>query len=94
MAHQRGIRCCPHNWQGGMVTIANAHLAAAIPNHFLLESNMTANPLKENLFTERLAVKDGFLDIPDGPGLGVALRDDIQDEFPYFGGNWNRPDEE
>lgn len=93
MAHQRGLLCCAHNWQGGMVTIANAHLMAAIPNRFLLESNMTPNPLKENLFTEPLVVKDGFLDIPDGPGLGVRLRDDIEDEFPFIPGPWHRPDD-
>lgn len=94
MAHERGIICCPHNWQGGMVTIANAHLMAAIPNRLLLESNMTPNPLKEGLFKEALAVKDGYLDIPDGPGLGVELRDDLEDEFPYIPGPWNKPEEE
>ena len=26
MAHTRGVRFCAHNWQGGLVTIANAHL--------------------------------------------------------------------
>ena len=47
----------------------------------------TANLLKENLFTEPLVVKDGYLDIPDRAGLGVQLRDDIQDEFPYISGD-------
>jgi L-alanine-DL-glutamate epimerase-like enolase superfamily enzyme len=94
MAHERGILCCPHSWQGGMVAIANAHLMAAIPNRLLLESNMTPNPLKEGLFTEPLVVTNGYLDIPDRPGLGVELRDDLESEFPYLPGNWNRPDDE
>jgi len=94
MAHERGILCCPHNWQGGMVTIANAHLMAAIPNRLLLESNMTANPLKEGLFKEPLVVKDGHLDVPDKPGLGVELCDDLESEFPFLPGNWHRPDED
>jgi L-alanine-DL-glutamate epimerase-like enolase superfamily enzyme len=93
MAAERGLLCAPHNWQGGLVTIANAHLMAAIPNRLLLESNMTVNPLKENLFSEPLAVRDGHLDIPEQPGLGVELRAGIQDEFPYVAGHWNRPDE-
>jgi len=29
---------------------------AAVPNRFLLETNMTPNPLKEGLFKEKLAV--------------------------------------
>ena len=94
MAHARGTICCPHNWQGGLVTIANAHLMASIPNRLLLESNMTPNPLKEGLFKERLAVKDGYLDLPDGPGLGVELRDDLDEVFPYIPGPWHLTDDE
>ncbi|MBC7237987.1 MAG: mandelate racemase/muconate lactonizing enzyme family protein [Chloroflexi bacterium] len=94
MAHERGLLCCPHNWQGGMVTIANAHLMAAIPNRFLLESNMTPNPLKEGLFKEPLVVRNGYLDVPDKPGLGVELRESIEREYPYIPGNWYRADSE
>ena len=57
MAHTRGKLFCPHNWQDGLVAIANAHVMAAAPNRFLLESNMTPNPLKEGLFKEKLAVR-------------------------------------
>ena len=92
MAHTRGVRFCAHNWQGGMVTVANAHLMAACPNRFLLESNMTPNPLKEGLFREELAVRDGHLDLPLGPGLGVELREGLADEYPYIPGPWNVAD--
>ena len=91
-AHARGKLCCTHNWQGGLVTIANAHLMAALPNRFLLESNMTPNPFKEGLFEEELAVKDGYLDVPDRPGLGVEFRNDLAEQYPYIPGPWNIPD--
>ncbi|MFO7918170.1 MAG: mandelate racemase/muconate lactonizing enzyme family protein [Anaerolineae bacterium] len=94
MAHQRDRLCCTHNWQGGLVTIANAHLMAAIPNRLLLESNMTPNPLKEGLFVEPLVVEDGYLDVPDKPGLGVELREDLEETFPYIEGNWYKTEEE
>ncbi len=93
MAAAHGCLLCAHNWQGGMVTIANAHFMAAMPNRFLLESNMTANPLKENLFTEPLIVRDGWLQLTEKPGLGVELRPDIEKAFPYIPGPWNRPDD-
>jgi len=92
MAHTRGKYFCAHNWQGGLVTIANAHLMAAVPNRFLLESNMTPNPFKEGLFKERLAVENGYLDIPDKPGLGVEMREGLAEEYPYIPGPWNLPD--
>ena len=94
MAHSRGRICCPHSWQGGLVTIANAHLMASIPNRLLLESNMTPNPLKEGLFREPLAVRDGYLDVPSGPGLGVELRDDLEEVYPYVPGPWHLTEDE
>jgi L-alanine-DL-glutamate epimerase-like enolase superfamily enzyme len=67
---------------------------AAVPNRFLLEWNMTPNPLKQGLFKEKLAVKDGYLEIPDRPGLGVELREGLAVEYPPLPGPWNVPDPE
>jgi L-alanine-DL-glutamate epimerase-like enolase superfamily enzyme len=92
LAHTRSRLFTGHNWQDGLITIANAHLLAAVPNRFLLETNMTANPLKEGLFREKLVVKDGYLDIPDKPGLGVELKEGLAEEYPYIPGYWNKPD--
>lgn len=91
MAHHRGKLCCAHNWQGGLVTAANAHLMAAIPNRFLLEVNMTPNPLKEGLFTKPFGARNGYIDVPQGPGLGVELREGLEEEFPFINEPWNRP---
>ena len=92
MAHTRGKLLCTHNWQDGLVAIANAHLMAAVPNRFLLETNMTPNPLKEGLFKEKLAVKNGYLDIPNKPGLGVELKEGLEELYPPIPGPWNIPD--
>jgi galactonate dehydratase len=53
---------------------------------------MTPNPFKEGLFKERLAVENGYLDIPDKPGLGVEMREGLAEEYPYIPGPWNLPD--
>jgi L-alanine-DL-glutamate epimerase-like enolase superfamily enzyme len=92
MAHTRGKLLCAHNWQDGLVTIANAHLMAASPNGFLLETNMTPNPLKDGILKERLAIQDGYLQVPNKPGLGVELREGLEELFPPIPGPWNIPD--
>jgi L-alanine-DL-glutamate epimerase-like enolase superfamily enzyme len=91
-AHTRGKLFCPHSWQDNLVAIANAHVMAAVPNRFLLETNMTPNPLKEGLFKEKLAVKDGYLEIPNKPGLGVELKEGLAEQYPPIPGPWNMPD--
>ncbi|MCC7175089.1 MAG: mandelate racemase/muconate lactonizing enzyme family protein [Bryobacterales bacterium] len=93
MGHTRGKLICPHNWQDGLVCVANAHLLAAVPNRYMLESNMTPNPLKEGLFKEWFGAKNGYFETPQKPGLGVELKEGLEELYPAIPeGNWNRPD--
>ena len=91
MAHVRGKLHCPHNWHGGLTTIANAHLVASSPSRHMLELNQTYNPLKEEIFKDPLVVKNGYMDLPDRPGFGVELIDNVEKKFPYAPGSYNRP---
>jgi len=93
MGATRGKLICPHNWQDGLVCVANAHLMAAVPNRFMLESNMTPNPLKEGLFKESFRAVNGYFEVPQKPGLGVELKEGLSELYPPIPeGNWNRPD--
>ena len=91
MAHLRGITAIPHNWHGGGTTMANAHYVAAIPNRDYCELNQTYNPLKEAIFKEPLTVENGVMTLPDRPGFGVELIDDVEKVFPYVPGAFSRP---
>jgi galactonate dehydratase len=91
MASFREIPCCPHNWHGGLTTMANAALVAATPNRLLLELNQTYNPFKEEIFEEPLVVRKGYLELPRKPGFGMKLKAGVRDRFPYIPGNyWRR----
>ncbi|MDH4297168.1 MAG: mandelate racemase/muconate lactonizing enzyme family protein [Cyclobacteriaceae bacterium] len=77
---------CPHNWVGGLTTIANIHLVAGVPSGHMCELNQTYNPLKWDIFKEPYPIKNGVLTIPDKPGFGVELIDDIEKKFPWVPG--------
>ena len=91
MADLNGQLCAPHNWHGALLTISNGHLAAGIPNLLMLESNQTYNPLRTGLFKEPLKMEDGYLYLPDNPGLGVEMIDDASKKFPYIPGTYDKP---
>ena len=91
MAHVRGKYHCPHNWHGGLTTIANAHLVASSPNRHMLELNQTYNPLKEAIFKDPLVVRNGYMDLPNRPGFGVELIPDVEKKFPWTEGSYMRP---
>ena len=53
---------------------AAMHLSAAVPNFMIYEHMVGENPLAEALLTEPLPVpKDGMIEIPNKPGLGIEL---------------------
>ncbi len=80
---QYGQHYCPHNWVGGLTTIANIHLVAGVPSGHMCELNQTFNPLKWEIFKDPYPLENGVLAIPDKPGFGVELIDDIEEKFPW-----------
>jgi len=91
IAHLKQKYCCPHNWHGGLTTMANAALVAAIPNRLMLELNQTYNPFKEEIFKEPLIVKKGYMDLPRKPGFGMELKQGLSQRFPYLPGSYSKP---
>ncbi|MFT7033177.1 MAG: L-alanine-DL-glutamate epimerase-like enolase superfamily enzyme [Cyclobacteriaceae bacterium] len=86
--HQHGQYYCPHNWVGGLTTIANIHLVAGVPSGHMCELNQTYNPLKWEIFKDPYPIENGLLTIPDKPGFGVELIDDIEKKFPWVPGTY------
>ncbi|MDC7125435.1 MAG: enolase C-terminal domain-like protein [Spirochaetales bacterium] len=79
-AHYVGI--APHNPLGPVSTAACLQLDACIPNFLIQEfpsfyhAGGEAEMMKEPFKTE-----EGYLIIPDGPGLGIELIDDLENVF-------------
>ncbi|MFC1692111.1 galactonate dehydratase [Candidatus Latescibacterota bacterium] len=69
-AYYAGI--APHSAVGPINIAAMLHLAASIPNFLIGECRM----LGEGYIKKPFEVKDGFVDLPSGPGLGIELDED------------------
>ena len=61
----------------------HVHAVAASPTGFILESfaDPTRDPLWFELFAERPTIVDGFMAVPDAPGLGLELRRDTLEKY-------------
>ena len=64
-------------------TAACLQLAACIPN-FALEEYPTSEhePPKSEMVRTTIRLEDGFLVVPDTPGIGIELAEDAQERFP------------
>ena len=81
-AHNVGV--VPHNPLSPVSTAACIQLAACIPNFALQEYPLGENePPKSEIVQSTVALEDGFLLIPDMPGLGIELAPDAAERFPY-----------
>lgn len=79
-----GVPTIPHNWHNGLMTMANAHMVAALPNPVMLELCMIQGPLQWALLRSKPTIADGYLELPDAPGLGAELNEALEERFPYI----------
>jgi L-rhamnonate dehydratase len=63
----------PHAWISDLLTAASLHLNAFMRRAVFQEFNVTSGPLSRELGRNPLTLKDGFLEVPQGPGLGVEV---------------------
>jgi galactonate dehydratase len=74
----------PHNPMGPVGNAMTLHLAAAIPNFMILETMATDVPWRAEIVPgEDLVLEDGWMGIPDKPGLGIEIDEDACVRHPY-----------
>ena len=73
------IRLAPHLWGGALMFAAGLHVSAASPAAHIVEYSLGANPLLFELSESPPEVRDGFVEVPDEPGLGVRIDEAFAD---------------
>ncbi|MGH9339063.1 MAG: enolase C-terminal domain-like protein, partial [Acidobacteriota bacterium] len=69
--HQR--LCIPHAWLSDLLTAASLHLNAFMKRSVFLEFNVTSGPLTREICRSPIRMRDGFVEVPESPGLGVEV---------------------
>ncbi len=84
MAEAQHIKVIPHNPLSPISTAACVQLDACIPNFALQEYTGESEPPKSDLLKNPLKLIEGYLIVPEGPGLGVIINDEAlnQPETP------------
>jgi L-alanine-DL-glutamate epimerase-like enolase superfamily enzyme len=90
-ADDQTIPIAPHNISSPVGTLASAHFCAAIPNFLALEFHASEVPFWNDL-AEGVAkplIQDGFIRVPENPGLGVTLNEEVARRYarkgePFF----------
>lgn len=85
LANSFGIQVNPHVWGSPIMIAASLHVAATLPpcpparnplpyqQEPVMEFDRTPSAIRESLADIPIEQKDGYISVPDGPGLGVAI---------------------
>lgn len=85
MARLWGIQCMPHCWGGALAIAATLQVLSLLPDASwarttespMLELDVYENPFRDELIKTPFKLKNGMIDIPTGPGLGVEVDESV-----------------
>ncbi|HEY7508615.1 MAG TPA: galactonate dehydratase, partial [Vicinamibacteria bacterium] len=86
MAEAYYATIAPHNPLGPISLAAGLQIAAAIPN-FLCQEQVS---LGEGYVKQPFTVREGYVDLPTGPGLGIELDEEAMKD--KIGHDWRNPE--
>lgn len=73
-AERVGADVCPHAWLTDLLSAASLHVNACLPRSLFLEYNVSTTPMLHEIIPQPLRMDaDGWMPVPQGPGLGVEV---------------------
>ncbi|MGM0401819.1 MAG: mandelate racemase/muconate lactonizing enzyme family protein [Chloroflexota bacterium] len=84
MAEPYYVAVAPHNYNSTALGLAaTLQVAACIPNFCITEYFVNFEETSAELAVDPLQVRDGTIQVPTTPGLGVTLDEEVLEAYPY-----------
>lgn len=79
LAEEHGIAMALHMAGTPVCAMASVHCAAATSNFLVLENHSVDNPWWDDMVTglPNPIIQDGYITVPDTPGLGIELNEEV-----------------
>ena len=84
MAEPYYVVVSPHNYNSTTLGLsATIQVSAAIPNFLITEYFVNFEELGKDISTHPFEVDDGYIRLPTEPGLGMDLKEENLEKYPY-----------
>ena len=83
MAEAYEINIAPHNYYSHMADVVAAQFCGTLPNVKIMEIDIDDVPWKTELMTNPPVIKDGYIEVPQGPGWGTAINEEVLRAHPW-----------
>ncbi|MDA9865436.1 mandelate racemase/muconate lactonizing enzyme family protein [bacterium] len=81
LAEAAGAQVAPHLYAGPIEWAANIHLSGTLPNLLIAETIET--PFHDALIKGTIQVEDGYVPLPQEPGLGIEVNEELARAHPF-----------
>lgn len=89
LASANGVDIIPHTWGTSIGIHVALHFISNIESvpgrmyqpDFLMEYDQTENGLRERLTFPSIEMKDGYIEVPNRPGLGIDVDEDVLESY-------------
>jgi galactonate dehydratase len=88
LAEANYVSVAPHNPCGPVATAVNVHFAASTQNFLILEYIPDDEAPRRELVDEPIRLVDGYLELPERPGLGLDFNEVAFERYPFK--SWRR----
>jgi L-alanine-DL-glutamate epimerase-like enolase superfamily enzyme len=78
-----GVGIVPHSWSSALNTAAALHVFASSPNGVVFELKPNRSPMQHELARRPFEQVDGWIEVPDDPGLGVDVDEDVVRKYAF-----------
>jgi galactonate dehydratase len=75
MAEAHCLTMAPHNPMGPYSTAVSAHFSISTSNFLILEYQVDSEGPMRDLLLKPFPYRDGYIEVPDTPGLGIELNE-------------------
>jgi L-rhamnonate dehydratase len=72
-----GARLCNHCYTSPITVAASLHWLSTCRDAFIFEDCVDDSPMRHELTLEKIQASEGWISVPDAPGLGVTLNEDF-----------------
>jgi len=83
MAEAHYVMVAPHNPMGPVATAVNVHFCVSTPNVAVLEYTPDDEGPRRDIVKEPMRVKEGYIELPTAPGLGIEIDEAACQRYPY-----------
>ena len=84
LAQLHGTQLVPHGFSTGILLAATVQFLAASENGDLIEYSQSTSPLNKFLVKSQIPFENGYVIVPNLPGLGIELDEKIENKYRIF----------